>query len=159
MLSQSLGNPVDQLKTPQNPAGFRLTLAPNVSRPIIPYHQATTLKCGLLEVIPRAGCEQAPHRWITWTAPHCWIVGRSARGLSARLIGCASPFFGYPLYSGAYSAATRGATPPLLLLLRRREEPLLCFFFSGDFGRYVELHFSLRPLMDPVWSTSHGAMS
>ena len=31
MLSQSLRNPVDQLKTPLNPAGFRLTLAPNVA--------------------------------------------------------------------------------------------------------------------------------
>ena len=35
-IGQKLDNPVDQLKTPLNPAGFRLTLAPNVSRPIIP---------------------------------------------------------------------------------------------------------------------------
>ena len=86
MLSQSLRNPVDQLKTPLNPAGFRLTLAPNVSRPIIPWRQATALRCGLLEGIRWAGCVQAPRRWITRTAPHRWIVGRSARGDP---IGCA----------------------------------------------------------------------
>ena len=49
MLSQSLRNPVDQLKTPLNPAGFHVTLAPNVSHPIIPSHQATALRSGLLE--------------------------------------------------------------------------------------------------------------
>ena len=86
MLSQSLRNPVDQLKTPLNPAGFRLTLAPNVSPPIIPWRQATSLRCGLLEGIRWAGCVQAPRRWITRTAPHRWIVGRSARGDP---IGCA----------------------------------------------------------------------
>ena len=86
MLSQSFHNPVDQLKTPLNPAGFRLTLAPNVSHPIIPQRQATTLRCGLLEGIRWAGCVQAPRRWITRTAPHRWIVGRSARGDP---IGCA----------------------------------------------------------------------
>ena len=86
MLSQSLRNPVDQLKTPLNPAGFRLTLAPNVSRPIIPSRQATALRSGLLEGTRLAGCVQAPRRWITRTAPHRWIVGRSARGDP---IGCA----------------------------------------------------------------------
>ena len=69
MLSQSFRNPVDQLKTPLIPAGFRLTLAPNVSRPIIPLRQATALGCGLVEQIRWAGCVQAPRRWITWTAP------------------------------------------------------------------------------------------
>ena len=86
MLSQSLRNPVDQLKTPLNPAGFRLTLAPNVSRPIIPSRQATALRSGLLEGTRWAGCVQAPRRWITRTAPHRWIVGRSARGDP---VGCA----------------------------------------------------------------------
>ena len=86
MLSQSHQNPVDQLKTPLNPEGFLLTLAPNVSRPIIPLRQLTALRCGLLEIIPRARCVQAPRRWITRTAPHRWIVGWSARGDS---IGCA----------------------------------------------------------------------
>ena len=86
MLSQSLGNLVDQIKIPVNPIGFRLTLAPNVSRPIIPWRQATTLRCGLLEGIRWAGCVQVPRRWITWTTPHSWIVGRSARGDP---VGCA----------------------------------------------------------------------
>ena len=86
MLSQSLQNPIDQLKTPLNPAGFRLTLAPNVSRPIIPSRQAIALRSGLLEGTRWAGCVQAPRRWITRTAPHRWIVGRSARGDP---IGCA----------------------------------------------------------------------
>ena len=86
MLSQSLRNPVDQLKTPLNPAGFRLTLAPNVSRLIIPWRQTTALGCGLLEGIRWAGCVQALGRWITRTAPHRWIVGRSTRGDP---IGCA----------------------------------------------------------------------
>ena len=86
MLSQSLRNPVDQLKTPLNPARFHLTLAPNVSRPIIPLRQATALRSGLLEGTRWAGCVQAPRRWITRTAPHHWIVGRSARGDP---IGCA----------------------------------------------------------------------
>ena len=86
MLSQSLRNPVDQLKTPLNPAGFRVTLAPNISRPIIPSRQATALRSGLLEGTRWAGCVQAPRRWITRTAPHRWIVGRSARGDP---IGCA----------------------------------------------------------------------
>ena len=112
MLSQSLQNPVDQLETLLNPVGFRLTLAPNVSRPIIPWRQATTLRCGLLEGIPRAGCMQAPCRWITWTAPHHWIVGQSARGDPRDLLVVP------PLSCGAYSAGTRGATPPLLLLVR-----------------------------------------
>ena len=78
--------PVDQLKTPLNPTGFRLTLAPNVSRSIIPSRQATTLRSGLLEGTRWAGCVQAPHHWITRTALHRWIVGRSARGDP---IGCA----------------------------------------------------------------------
>ena len=86
MLSQSFCNPVDQLKTPLNPVGFRLTLVPNVSRPIIPWCQAKALGCGLLEGIRWAGYVQAPGRWITRTAPHCWIVGRSARGDP---VGCA----------------------------------------------------------------------
>ena len=86
MLSQSLQNLVDQLKTPLNPTGFRLTLAPNVSRPIIPSRQATALRSGLLEGIRWAGCVQAPRRWITKMAPHRWIVGRSVRGDP---IGCA----------------------------------------------------------------------
>ena len=86
MLNQSIQNPVDQLKTPLNPAGFLLTLAPNVSRPIIPSRQATTLRSGLLEGTRGAGCVQAPHHWITRTALHRWIVGRSARGDP---IGCA----------------------------------------------------------------------
>ena len=86
MLSQSLRNPVDQLKTPLNPAGFRLTLAPNVSRPIIPSRQATALIFGLLEGTRWVGCVQAPRCWITRTAPHCWIIRRSARGDP---IGCA----------------------------------------------------------------------
>ena len=86
MLSQSHRNPVDQLKTPLNPAGFRLTLAPNVSRPIIPSHQAITLRSSLLEGTRWAGYVQAPRRWITRTAPHRWIVGRSMRGDP---IGCA----------------------------------------------------------------------
>ena len=86
MLSQSLWNPVDQLKTPLNPVGFRLTLAPNVSRPIIPWRQATTLRCGLLEGIRWAGCVQAPCRWITRTTLHRWIMERSTRGDS---VGCA----------------------------------------------------------------------
>ena len=75
MLSQSFRNPVDQLKTPLNPVGLHLTLAPNVSRPIIPWRQATTLRCGLLEGIRWAGCMQAPGRWITRTTPRRWIVG------------------------------------------------------------------------------------
>lgn len=86
MLSQSLRNPIDQLKTPLNPAGFRLTLAPNFSRPIIPSRQATALRSGLLDGIRWAGCVQALRRWITRTAPHRWIVGRSVRGDP---IGCA----------------------------------------------------------------------
>ena len=86
MLSQSLGNPVVQLKTPLNPAGFRLTLAPNVSRPIIPWRQATALRCGLVEEIRWAGCVQAPRHWITRTTPYRWIMGRSARGDP---VGCA----------------------------------------------------------------------
>jgi len=86
MLSQSLRNPVDHLKTPLNPAGFCLTLAPNISHPIILSCQATALRSGLLEGIRWAGCVQAPRRWITRTAPHRWIVGRSARGDP---IGCA----------------------------------------------------------------------
>ena len=80
MLSQSLRNPIDQLKTPLNPVGFRLTLAPNVNCTIIPWRQATALRCGLLEGIRWVGCVQALGRWITRTAPHHWIVGRSARG-------------------------------------------------------------------------------
>ena len=60
--------------------GFCLTLARNVSRPIIPWRQAIALRCGLLEGIWWAGCVQALGRWITRTAPHRWIVGRSARG-------------------------------------------------------------------------------
>ena len=35
MLSQSLDDPIDQLKTPLNPAGFLLTLALNINRLII----------------------------------------------------------------------------------------------------------------------------
>ena len=86
MLSQSHRNPVDQLKTPLKPAGVRLTLAPNVSRSIIPSRQATTLRSGLVEGTRRVGYVQAPRRWITRTALHRWIVGRSARGDP---IGCA----------------------------------------------------------------------
>ena len=86
MLRRSLWNPVDQLKTPLNPAGFRLTLAPNVSCPIIPSRQATPLRSGLLEGTRWAGCVQASCHWITRTAPHRWIMGRSARGDP---IGCA----------------------------------------------------------------------
>ena len=86
MLSQSLRNPVDQLKTPLNPAGVRITLDPNISRPIIPWRQAIALRCGLLEGIWWAGCVQAPRCWIIRTAPHHWIVGQSARGDP---IGCA----------------------------------------------------------------------
>ena len=86
MLSQSLRNPVDQLKTPLNPTGFHLTLAPNISHPIIPSRQATALRSGLLEGTRWAGCVQAPCRWITRTALHRWIMGRCARGDP---IGCA----------------------------------------------------------------------
>ena len=86
MLSQSLRNPMDQLKTPLNPAGFRLTLAPNVSRPIIPLRQLTALRCGLLEGIHWRCYVQAPRCWITWMASHHQIVRRSARG---DLVGCA----------------------------------------------------------------------
>ena len=62
MLSQSLQNPVVQLKTPLNPAGFRLTLAPNVSRPIIPWRQATALTYSLLERIRCAGSGPLDHK-------------------------------------------------------------------------------------------------
>ena len=114
---------------------------------------------------------ESPHMWSSrsnsegrlrpGSAPLDHMDGSASfdRGAIRETCWLCLPFLRVPLYSGAYFEATRGAIPPLLLLLRRREEPLLCLFFFGDFWRYVELHFSLPPLMDPVWSTSHGAMS
>ena len=84
---------------------------------------------------------QAPRRWITWTAPHRWIVGRSARGDPRDLLVVP------PLSSG---------TPFILvLILQRREEPLLlCFFFSGDERSHSSASSSPATLGDMSSSTS-----
>ena len=88
MLSQSLRNPVDHLKTPLNPAGFCLTLAPNVSRPIIPSCQATALRSGLLEGTRWAGCVQAPRRWITRTVRIVGWWGDPREVILLVVLGC-----------------------------------------------------------------------